>query len=280
MIKNKKIKDIFLQFSSRPQLIEQSLFLFQIKNFAVPPQGLKASVALVLLVGVIPLLFGFLLEVVVLMPVRVPLHQVGLDGQDTPIILKKYLPYPGDYPFELQQLPPPCGRKNDFFLQTCKNLNFFTKFRLKDSCPPPPIFANKTSKICKNFLLPPWACMIPNHLPEWLHNSFCLFFYTNLQKYTKNRPKDSCPQFLLIQLAKSAKTFSPPMGNDSIIFQNDSTILFVFQSPVYFPWQDWALGAMYTKISIALTFMGPDWWMKTAIERLYQVRKLAFDKLC
>ena len=69
------------------------------------------------------------------------------------------------------------------------------------------------------------------------------------------------------------------MGNDSIIFQNDSTILFVFQSPVYFPWQDWALGAMYTKISIALTFMGPDWWMKTAIERLYQVKKLAFDKL-
>ena len=46
----------------------------------------------------------------------------------------------------------------------------------------------------------------------------------------------------------------------------------LFQSPVYFPWQDWALGAMYTKISIALTFMGPDWWMKANIERLYQVR--------
>ena len=43
---------------------------------------------------------------------------------------------------------------------------------------------------------------------------------------------------------------------------------------MYFPWQDWALGAMYTKISIALTFMGPDWWMKAAIERLYQVRIL------
>jgi len=42
------------------------------------------------------------------------------------------------------------------------------------------------------------------------------------------------------------------------------------QSPVYFLWQDWALGAMYTKISVALTFMGPDWWMKAAIERLYQ----------
>ena len=42
------------------------------------------------------------------------------------------------------------------------------------------------------------------------------------------------------------------------------------QSPVYFLWQDWALGAMYTKITVALTFMGPDWWLKHAIEQLYQ----------
>ena len=42
------------------------------------------------------------------------------------------------------------------------------------------------------------------------------------------------------------------------------------QSPIYFLWQDWALGAMYTKITVALTFMRPDWWLKTAIEQLYQ----------
>jgi E3 ubiquitin-protein ligase MARCH6 len=42
------------------------------------------------------------------------------------------------------------------------------------------------------------------------------------------------------------------------------------QSPVYFLWQDWALGAMYTKITVALTFMGPEWWLKEAIEQLYQ----------
>lgn len=42
------------------------------------------------------------------------------------------------------------------------------------------------------------------------------------------------------------------------------------QSPVFYLWQDWALGAMYTKITVALTFMGPDWWMKAAIEQLYQ----------
>ena len=34
--------------------------------------------------------------------------------------------------------------------------------------------------------------------------------------------------------------------------------------------KDWALGAMYTKITVALTFMGPDWWLKESIEQLYQ----------
>ena len=37
--------------------------------------GGKAAVAVVLLMGVIPLMFGVLLEMVVLTPVRVPLHQ-------------------------------------------------------------------------------------------------------------------------------------------------------------------------------------------------------------
>ena len=27
---------------------------------------------------------------------------------------------------------------------------------------------------------------------------------------------------------------------------------------------------MYTKITVALTFMGPDWWLKESIEQLYQ----------
>ena len=50
----------------------------------------------------------------------------------------------------------------------------------------------------------------------------------------------------------------------------------LFQSPIFFLWQDWALGAMYTKITVALTFMGPDWWLKTAIEQLYQVRIMLY----
>jgi len=41
------------------------------------------------------------------------------------------------------------------------------------------------------------------------------------------------------------------------------------QSPIFFLWQDWALGAMYTKITVALAFMGPDWWLKRAVEQLY-----------
>ena len=53
------------------------------------------------------------------------------------------------------------------------------------------------------------------------------------------------------------------------------------QSPVYFIWQDWALGAMYTKITVALTFMGPDWWLKEAIEQLYQdgIRNLNLSRV-
>merc|ERR1719422_2804617 len=53
------------------------------------------------------------------------------------------------------------------------------------------------------------------------------------------------------------------------------------QSPVFFLWQDWALGAMYTKITVALTFMGPDWWLKHAIEQLYQdgIRNLNLTRM-
>ena len=50
----------------------------------------------------------------------------------------------------------------------------------------------------------------------------------------------------------------------------------LYQSPIFFLWQDWALGAMYTKITVAVTFMGPDWWLKMAIEQLYQVRSNFF----
>jgi len=42
------------------------------------------------------------------------------------------------------------------------------------------------------------------------------------------------------------------------------------QSPLYFLWQDWFLGLMYTKITAAIIYMGPDWWLKAGIEQLYQ----------
>lgn len=53
------------------------------------------------------------------------------------------------------------------------------------------------------------------------------------------------------------------------------------QSPLYFLWQDWFLGLMYTKITAAITFMGPDWWLKTGIEQLYQdgVRNLNLPRI-
>lgn len=45
----------------------------KIKHWAII--GLKATIAFVLLVGVIPLLFGLLLELVIVVPLRVPLEQ-------------------------------------------------------------------------------------------------------------------------------------------------------------------------------------------------------------
>lgn len=41
------------------------------------------------------------------------------------------------------------------------------------------------------------------------------------------------------------------------------------QTPVFFPWQDWALGVLHTKIICAITMMGPQWWLKRVIEQVY-----------
>lgn len=43
------------------------------------------------------------------------------------------------------------------------------------------------------------------------------------------------------------------------------------QNPILFIWQDWALGVLYTKIATALTMMGPDWRIRLAIDRAYNV---------
>lgn len=44
----------------------------------------------------------------------------------------------------------------------------------------------------------------------------------------------------------------------------------IHQTPILFIWQDWALGVLYTKIACAITMMGPDWFMRAAIERAYR----------
>ena len=40
------------------------------------------------------------------------------------------------------------------------------------------------------------------------------------------------------------------------------------QTPVFFPWQDWALGVLHTKIICAITMMGPTWWLKRVMEQV------------
>ncbi|XP_067651027.1 E3 ubiquitin-protein ligase MARCHF6-like [Haliotis asinina] len=41
------------------------------------------------------------------------------------------------------------------------------------------------------------------------------------------------------------------------------------QTPVFFPWQDWALGVLHAKIICAVTMMGPQWWLKRVMEQVY-----------
>ncbi|KAK0151305.1 E3 ubiquitin-protein ligase MARCH6 [Merluccius polli] len=41
------------------------------------------------------------------------------------------------------------------------------------------------------------------------------------------------------------------------------------QTPLFYPWQDWALGVLHAKIIAAITLMGPTWWLKTVIEQVY-----------
>lgn len=40
------------------------------------------------------------------------------------------------------------------------------------------------------------------------------------------------------------------------------------QTPIFFPWQDWALGVLNAKIMIALMLMGPQWRFRAAIEQV------------
>jgi len=43
------------------------------------------------------------------------------------------------------------------------------------------------------------------------------------------------------------------------------------QNPILILWQDWFLGALYTKITAILTLMGPEWRLRFVIERAYNV---------
>ncbi|KAF7222867.1 E3 ubiquitin-protein ligase MARCHF6 isoform X2 [Nothobranchius furzeri] len=62
-------------------------------------------------------------------------------------------------------------------------------------------------------------------------------------------------------------------------------------TPLFYPWQDWALGVLHAKIIAAITLMGPQWWLKAVIEQVYAngirnldlhfiVRRLAAPVIC
>uniref|UniRef100_A0A3B5Q854 E3 ubiquitin-protein ligase MARCHF6 n=1 Tax=Xiphophorus maculatus TaxID=8083 RepID=A0A3B5Q854_XIPMA len=63
------------------------------------------------------------------------------------------------------------------------------------------------------------------------------------------------------------------------------------QTPLFYPWQDWALGVLHAKIIAAITLMGPQWRLKAVIEQVYAngirnidlhfiVRRLAAPVIC
>jgi len=42
------------------------------------------------------------------------------------------------------------------------------------------------------------------------------------------------------------------------------------ETPLIYIWQDWALGILHLKIICALVMVGPEWWLKEAIDRAYR----------
>lgn len=44
----------------------------------------------------------------------------------------------------------------------------------------------------------------------------------------------------------------------------------VDQTPLLYIWQDWALGVLHLKIICAVILIGPEWWLRDAIDRVYR----------
>ncbi|KAI1713560.1 RING-variant domain-containing protein [Ditylenchus destructor] len=43
----------------------------------------------------------------------------------------------------------------------------------------------------------------------------------------------------------------------------------IYQTPLFFPLKEWAMGVVHFKIFCASVLMGPDWWMKSVFEQVY-----------
>ncbi|CAF95396.1 unnamed protein product, partial [Tetraodon nigroviridis] len=61
-----------------------------------------------------------------------------------------------------------------------------------------------------------------------------------------------------------------PQGPSAIMLKVHEWMLTVplDQTPLFSPWQDWALGVLHAKIIAAITLMGPQWWLKAVIEQV------------
>lgn len=44
----------------------------------------------------------------------------------------------------------------------------------------------------------------------------------------------------------------------------------IFQSPLFFPWKEWAMGVVHFKILCASVLMGPDWWLVREAKNIFK----------
>ena len=40
---------------------------------------------------------------------------------------------------------------------------------------------------------------------------------------------------------------------------------------------DWAFGAVHVKIAVAFTLLGPNWWLRDALENIYNQDQILID---
>lgn len=52
------------------------------------------------------------------------------------------------------------------------------------------------------------------------------------------------------------------------VFLISTELIYFLKTGLTFIWQDWAMGVLHLKIILAIVMMGPEWWLRTACDRV------------